>query len=809
MALNLEAETQNCVSDSVYILTQENLLEQKSDNLIFSSFPTQAAINNITEISVLSGHISCFSENRDADKKAPANRAASGFTHKKLYSISEFASSIKTGASWSNSIYKNGQRKQENVEFSTTLTVEFDDVVPGVNDYRTIAPKSGAFAAIPSPSHYTGNLKHKPGGYRLVYRLSRKVNGGELKAITSEVMRGLKCDDIVIDTACKDVARFWYGAKDADLLWQSQENWDNPLDADQILSDRAQKSGISLLSPEGVRYLNGVDDGIPKLNPVDFYTLYQVSPPKEQAKLSRHEALQGIQQALTAQGLDKLAVQIRQAVRGDSEGIAESERNIDNSRSHIDNRAKNGQPYELLKIKDFSDSNNSNGNHRNSKKSILIDEIEHYEPITESKSDFNWDLVKESLPSDLRGAIKMQHRILGTPYHTLLLACLTVLTTDLSGKAVVRVNPASNWYEPLILWTAIVGVAGSAKTPMLKQVTHHLSKLNEKYANTYECNKDEYDYAQILGDTSVSMPVKRYASLGQVTTERMIAAVHTNSKHYDTGFLISLDELASLLGAFNKRGGSDDTSVYLNAWNGGEINKSTITGGDFYAARGCVSILGGIQDNVWTKYLQNLAGRNDDNGFAGRWLVGYISREDRVNVQIGSNSERSTLPSVIECYLDGFSRSLSGIELTFANDIDAQSVQDFFQEKADTADNPNIWLKGKSNAFRIAGVLAMLNHSMNVEKLHLEAATNIVVESIRHSNNLLDKSDEKAIDTVMSRAKALALRNKKLDNRTLQKNRLGESIEERQQIILKLYETLGGTLEEARKGLRVWIPPTT
>jgi len=777
------------------------------------SSTTKALQYPVPTISFLPNHVSQFNKDKETKVRADESKAAYGYKKATLNSIADFSQIIESGATWSNPVYKNGHRNQVNVIEATTLSVEFDDVIEGTNDWQSVAPNSRAFAAIPSPSHFTGNLKHDKGGYRLVYRLNRKVNGGELKALVAETMLSLKFDDASVDESCKDVARFWFGAKGAELLYSSIGNWNNPLDVDQLLSDRAVRLGIGL-SPEMARFLSGCDDGVVNLShQADFYHLYSVAVPKEWAKTARHEALRGIQDSLTTLGLDELAVQIRQSVRGDSEGEAESRRQVQDTKQF---RESTGKPFEFPAVPNFQ-SNSESSYQWQGKKSNFLGELEYYEPTPESKSVFDWSKVKQTLPSDIRHALESQHEILGTPFHALVLSALTTLSTDLSGKAVVSVNPASDWFEGLNLWAAIVGVPGSAKSPFLGQFGKPLAILENKYtqefkdrAKQHEIAKCEYEMNKkdmiAAGEILEELKPKRFASFGQTTTEKLITSIASNRLEHSTGFLIFLDELTGLLGAFNKRGGSDDAAVFLSSWVGGEMKKATGAGGEIFTAKSNCSILGGIQDNVWTKYLKLIAGGSDDNGFAGRWLISYLSIENITRVVIGSKSEPSRLPSVIEHYLFKFADLNDGIILHLEEDSAGQKVIDNFDAIIKTSNNPNVWIKGKSNVFRIAGLLAMLKDKRTVSTLDIEAACIIVLESIRFHEKLNGSSDEKAVSTIVDKAKAIGIKRGRLDNRTLTMAKLCESTEERQQIILKLHEEFGGTLEDARKGLKVWIP---
>jgi hypothetical protein len=317
--------------------------------------PTVAALDTTCSVSVLPGHISHFNPDKGTKRRAAENRAAEGYKVRQIDSPEAFGAIIKTGCTWSAPAYKDAYRNQMNANNITTIAVEFDDVKPGVDDWQSLCQNTQAFAAIPSPSFHTGfeegNKRKAPGAYRLVYRLSRPCRGGEAKAVLAEVMRRFGFSDAAVDTACKDVARYWNGCLGAELLWSSQSNFDNPLDVDRILADRLNRMGDEPFTADDVRFLSGyLDDGkrLELFGEWCYYMIYDVAAPKDWATkiASRHEALNPVQQALAGYDREDLAYALRRCVRGDSEAPGETSRQIGSSSDYMEMRAKSGNPYQ-------------------------------------------------------------------------------------------------------------------------------------------------------------------------------------------------------------------------------------------------------------------------------------------------------------------------------------------------------------------------------------------------------------------------------------------------------------------------------
>ena len=179
-------------------------------------------------ISVNPTHVSHFNPSDTKKLRAAANKAAEGYKTTLIESLNDVEAMVKTGATWINLTYKNGHRKGVNFIGADTITVEFDEVKPGIDDWETLATKSGAFCAIPSPSYHTGfresvEVENKetgtvstvltikpPGGYRLLFRLDRRVTcPEEFKKLVSKMMVKLGRAGAVTDKQCKDSARFF------------------------------------------------------------------------------------------------------------------------------------------------------------------------------------------------------------------------------------------------------------------------------------------------------------------------------------------------------------------------------------------------------------------------------------------------------------------------------------------------------------------------------------------------------------------------------------------------------------------------
>jgi hypothetical protein len=112
-------------------------------------------------------------------------------------------------------------------------------------------------------------------------------------------------------------------------------------------------------------------------------------------------------------------------------------------------------------------------------------------------------------------------------------------------------------------------------------------------------------------------PVKRY-----FTNDATIEAIGILAKENPRGILVLLDELMSLLMSFEKPGREADRQAYLTGWNGDSaMHTDRITRGCIYVENFCLSVLGGIQPDVFQAYMAGAAAGGSNDGLVQRLQV--------------------------------------------------------------------------------------------------------------------------------------------------------------------------------------------
>jgi hypothetical protein len=92
--------------------------------------------------------------------------------------------------------------------------------------------------------------------------------------------------------------------------------------------------------------------------------------------------------------------------------------------------------------------------------------------------------------------------------------------------------------------------------------------------------------------------------------------------HNPAGMFVFRDELIGLLSSWEKDGREGDRAFYLEGWNGtGSFNIDRITRGSLHVENLCLSVFGGIQPDLLSKYLAGITSSLDNDGRIQRFQV--------------------------------------------------------------------------------------------------------------------------------------------------------------------------------------------
>ena len=191
-----------------------------------------------------------------------------------------------------------------------------------------------------------------------------------------------------------------------------------------------------------------------------------------------------------------------------------------------------------------------------------------------------------------------------------------------------------DWTEHCVLWGAIVGKSGTAKTPLLKAAMRPYFKIQQEYKREYDKQREIFDaeYASWLEVKRTSrktgsdpgpapqLPTCRRLFAVDTTLEAQMALIEQNPR----GMLLYADELRSWVSGFTRYRphGNSDISSWLSCYDAGTVvvDRRSADRKSLFIDRAAVSVIGGVQPSTLAKIFtpEALA-----SGFAARLLVSF------------------------------------------------------------------------------------------------------------------------------------------------------------------------------------------
>jgi len=207
-----------------------------------------------------------------------------------------------------------------------------------------------------------------------------------------------------------------------------------------------------------------------------------------------------------------------------------------------------------------------------------------------------------------------------------------------------RIEPWEGWSEPSILWGCLVGPPSTNKSPSTDSLRDGVRAIECELNEDWETRKANFEkektkstayrtaWEQAVassvksGDAppdlpadavTPSNPTKHRVWVVDATTEKIARILGENPR----GLLCFRDELAGLLGGFDKYGGSGtDRAFWIEAFGGRSYRYDRVKLDDSVDIRFCaVSILGAIQPDR----LHSMLLSGDDDGLASRFLYAW------------------------------------------------------------------------------------------------------------------------------------------------------------------------------------------
>lgn len=217
------------------------------------------------------------------------------------------------------------------------------------------------------------------------------------------------------------------------------------------------------------------------------------------------------------------------------------------------------------------------------------------------------------------------------------LPCLVAISTAIRDGWVIQ--PKQNdwsWTERPIFFMGLTGLTGVKKTASMKAAMSPLYRIEKQWREEdgaewarYEEDLALYEKAlKSKGDADVppkpEKPRLRRLVISDATTEAIAPIAVDNPD----GVLMFRDELMAFIGsldAYTKAGVAKDKAFYLSAYNGDPHSVDRANGKHVFVEQLCVSVMGGIQDEVLVKLAKSL----DRDGFIARFIfTTAVEREE-------------------------------------------------------------------------------------------------------------------------------------------------------------------------------------
>jgi hypothetical protein len=240
--------------------------------------------------------------------------------------------------------------------------------------------------------------------------------------------------------------------------------------------------------------------------------------------------------------------------------------------------------------------------------SATVDRILNRVPVLTNPSAFAVPpFPLETLPPQIRELVCGGAAAIGCPKDFIAVPLLPALGAALGSQVIFEIKAGLR--NRAILWTAVVGLPGTGKTPGEELATSGLRAIQDDHAAEFEQARSTWEQEPAKGRGQP--PRMQRALMGDATIESLAVALAASH-----GILVTRDELSSWLGGFARyRNEGSDRSAWLSIWSGSVLDQERLSRSTVYVPRPHVCISGGVQPDR----IGLLTGDAND-GFPDRFL---------------------------------------------------------------------------------------------------------------------------------------------------------------------------------------------
>lgn len=203
-----------------------------------------------------------------------------------------------------------------------------------------------------------------------------------------------------------------------------------------------------------------------------------------------------------------------------------------------------------------------------------------------------------------------------------------------------RLFVKSGWLVPAIIWAAVIGESGTAKSPafraVMKYPKQHQAAIRDKFAEQQKQYEHDLDIHEVElkrwkqkklwqgGTPRPEVPEKPpylRTTVSDATLEGLVSILEENPN----GVLAEFDELAGFFGSFDKyrSGSGSDSATWLSIYNGDSITVDRKGTGHTFVPAAYVSITGNIQPGVLPDCFTS---KHRESGMMARFLMALPNR---------------------------------------------------------------------------------------------------------------------------------------------------------------------------------------
>jgi len=240
----------------------------------------------------------------------------------------------------------------------------------------------------------------------------------------------------------------------------------------------------------------------------------------------------------------------------------------------------------------------------------------------------------DALPEPLRGFVAAGAKAIGCDPSYLALPMLAAIAATIGNTR--RIQLKRGWTAPAILWVAVVGESGTAKTPAFRLAMRPIRERQRKALERHAEAMRQYEAAMAHHEKAMAewkrdkkstddpperpeAPHAKRCIVSDTTVEALAPLLLSNPR----GLLLARDELAGWIGSFDRYAGGKggaDAAHWLSVHNGESIIVDRKTGipRTIFVPQASVCVCGGIQPAILHRALGN---EHRESGLAARLLL--------------------------------------------------------------------------------------------------------------------------------------------------------------------------------------------